>query len=295
MRHNDRNYVGVALATLLTCSLLLASVIALRGSRIHLVHLADMVPILIPISLMFGVSAYCFMRQRMLRIGWASWYLAICLLGWFAMSLAQYAAALGGRSDMSSAFVAADYALGFDWPAYCAAILSHPAVSAAMLQSYIQIQNEMLALIMLFIILDRRDRMVEYAMITVFCYVMATVLCSLFPTQTAPTAYGRPDLIFDHPLVDQIASLLSSSTVQIETIRGTISFPSLHASGALLAIYLARGIKWLFWPMLAFNAVVITATPVFGGHCPTRCGNFRDCYVGHQAACPNACRPPTLR
>jgi membrane-associated phospholipid phosphatase len=135
-----------------------------------------------------------------------------------------------------------------------------------MLNSYIQIMNEGLALTMLFIFLDRRDRMVEHAMIAVLCYVMATVLCSLFPTQTAPTAYGRPDLILDHPLVDQIAGLLSKSNVQIETIRGTVSFPSLHVSGGLLTIYLSRGIKWLLWPMAAFNAVVIAATPVFGGH-----------------------------
>jgi membrane-associated phospholipid phosphatase len=270
MRHNDRNYVGLALATLLTWGLLLASVIALRGSRIHLVQLADMAHTmahtLIPISLMFGVSAYGFIRQRTFRIAWASWYLAIFLLGCFTMSLAQYAAALGGRPDMSNVFVAADYALGFDWPAYCDAILSHPIVARVMRFIYAQNLIEMLALTMLLIVLDRRDRMVEYAMIAVLCYIMATVLCSLFPTQTAPTAYGRPDLIFDHPLVDQIAGLLSSSTVQIETIRGTISFPSLHASGALLAIYLSRGIKWLFWPILAFNAVIIAATPVFGGH-----------------------------
>jgi membrane-associated phospholipid phosphatase len=266
MRHNDRNYVGVALATLLTWGFFLSSIITLRGSRIHFVHLADMVHILIPISLMFGVSAYGFIRQRTLRIAWASWYFAIFLLGLVTMSLAQYAAALGGRPDMSNVFVAADYAFGFDWPAYCDAILSHRAVAVAMSTSYVQILTEALALTMLFIILDRRDRMVEQAMIAVLCYVMATVLCSLFPTQTAPTAYGRPDLIFDHPLVDQIAGLLSSSTVQIETILGTISFPSLHASGALMLIYLSRGIKWLFWPMLPFNAVVIAATPVFGGH-----------------------------
>lgn len=266
MRHNDRNYVGLALATLLTWGLILSSVIALRGSRIDLVHLPDIPHILIPILVIFGFAAYCFKRQIMLRFAWASWYLAILLLGWIAMALAQYAAALCGRPEMATAFVAADQALGFDWPAYCVEILSHPAVSAAMFYSYVQIQNEMLALTMLLIVLDRRDRMVEYAMIAVLCYIMATVLCSIFPTQTAPTAYGRPDLIFDHPLVDQIAGLLSSSTVQIETIRGTISFPSLHASGALLAIYLSRGIKWLFWPMLAFNAVIIAATPVFGGH-----------------------------
>ena len=266
MRHNDRNYVGVALATLLTWGLLLASVIALRGSRIGLVHLPDMLFILIPISLMFGVSAYGFLRQRMLRVVWANWYFAICFLSWFAMSIAQYAAVLTDRPDMSIAFVAADYALGFDWPAYCTAILSHRAVALAMSKIYLHLISETLALPMLFIILDRRDRMVEHAMITVLCFVMATILCIFFPAQTAPTAYVRPDLIIDHPLVDQIAVLLSRSTVQIETIRGIVSFPSLHASGALIAIYLSRGMKWLFWPMLAFNAVVIAATPVFGGH-----------------------------
>jgi membrane-associated phospholipid phosphatase len=45
-----------------------------------------------------------------------------------------------------------------------------------------------------------------------------------------------------------------------------VSFPSLHVAGALLVVYLSRGVAWLFWPTLVFNALLVAATPVFGGH-----------------------------
>jgi membrane-associated phospholipid phosphatase len=46
---------------------------------------------------------------------------------------------------------------------------------------------------------------------------------------------------------------------------GIISFPSLHASAALLAIYLVRGLK-LIYPVTVLNLLMLAGTPVFGGH-----------------------------
>jgi membrane-associated phospholipid phosphatase len=37
-------------------------------------------------------------------------------------------------------------------------------------------------------------------------------------------------------------------------------------AASLLAIYLQEAFTWLFWPMAASNAVMIAATPIFGGH-----------------------------
>jgi len=47
---------------------------------------------------------------------------------------------------------------------------------------------------------------------------------------------------------------------------GLVTFPSFHTAMGVIAIYCARGTRWLFWPMLVINLLMIAATPVLGSH-----------------------------
>jgi membrane-associated phospholipid phosphatase len=48
--------------------------------------------------------------------------------------------------------------------------------------------------------------------------------------------------------------------------RGLIGFPSFYAADGFLGGWFARKIKWAFYPLLAFNGMMLLACPIDGGH-----------------------------
>ena len=54
--------------------------------------------------------------------------------------------------------------------------------------------------------------------------------------------------------------------MELENLKGLIAFPSLHTVMALLVAYSVRDIRIVFWPALAWNALMLVSIPVDGGH-----------------------------
>ena len=48
-------------------------------------------------------------------------------------------------------------------------------------------------------------------------------------------------------------------------LLGLVSMPSMHTAVGVLMIAVARR-TWLFWPAFGYGTVMISATPVWGGH-----------------------------
>ncbi len=51
-----------------------------------------------------------------------------------------------------------------------------------------------------------------------------------------------------------------------DEFRGLIAFPSFHTIMALIATYHAREMRWLLYPLLAVNMLILPAVLVHGGH-----------------------------
>jgi membrane-associated phospholipid phosphatase len=49
-------------------------------------------------------------------------------------------------------------------------------------------------------------------------------------------------------------------------VRGLIAFPSYHGVLALIVTFYAWPVRWLRWPVLLTNALVLICTPIQGGH-----------------------------
>ncbi|HZT88934.1 MAG TPA: phosphatase PAP2 family protein [Stellaceae bacterium] len=56
------------------------------------------------------------------------------------------------------------------------------------------------------------------------------------------------------------------SAIDMSNLGGIVSFPSYHAASAVMLAYFLRGVRFLFPAAAAFNAVMIAATPIIGGH-----------------------------
>ena len=49
-------------------------------------------------------------------------------------------------------------------------------------------------------------------------------------------------------------------------MTGLVSFPSYHMTEVVLFTWAGWSVKWLRWPLLALNLVVVVSIPVIGAH-----------------------------
>jgi membrane-associated phospholipid phosphatase len=56
------------------------------------------------------------------------------------------------------------------------------------------------------------------------------------------------------------------SSIDVATLTGIVSFPSYHATSAVLLAYFLRGIRFVFPAAIVFNGVMIVAALPIGGH-----------------------------
>jgi hypothetical protein len=64
------------------------------------------------------------------------------------------------------------------------------------------------------------------------------------------------------------------SVMDFNTIIGLVAFPSFHAGAAVLLATATRNLKWLWFPFLCFNVLILVGTITEGGH------NFADVIGG---------------
>jgi membrane-associated phospholipid phosphatase len=72
----------------------------------------------------------------------------------------------------------------------------------------------------------------------------------------------------DDPYVQQFLALRDGhlKIIDLRQLQGVVQFPSFHLAMAVILTYAVRGIRVLFPVLLAWNALVIAATPLVGGH-----------------------------
>lgn len=54
--------------------------------------------------------------------------------------------------------------------------------------------------------------------------------------------------------------------VDVEHLNGLIAFPSFHAASAILFAFAAWPVRWLRFPGLIINALMLAAMPIHGGY-----------------------------
>ncbi len=55
-------------------------------------------------------------------------------------------------------------------------------------------------------------------------------------------------------------------TLNYGSLNGIIAMPSFHAASAVLLAWGYGGVKWLRWPFLALNIVMLVSAVPIGGH-----------------------------
>jgi hypothetical protein len=168
-----------------------------------------------------------------------------------------------------------DAALGFDWLGYMLWLDRHPMLFEAMDWAYGSLDAYSCAAFVLMLLLVGVARAREFVLLFLLTAVAISTIGLFFPAMTAMNHYApdpnlfqtiRPDLgTYPVAPLERLRNLTAPG-LTLGNMPGLTAFPSFHTTMGVLVIWSARGTRRLFVPMLALNALMIAATPAFGGH-----------------------------
>jgi len=189
---------------------------------------------------------------------------------WFANAAAVLSYLTTGllhRPLLDATFDAADRALGFDWSASYQWLLARPGWMTAATLIYNSAAVQVLVLLITLGLLQQRRHADELFYGFAVSGLLVIVVGALFPSAGAFVSHGAEHAA-GAEYVETYRALRSGQLRRIDLlhVKGLVQFPSFHAVLAGLFVYVSRGLRWLFWPLLLLNMAMLATCPVLGGH-----------------------------
>jgi hypothetical protein len=159
-----------------------------------------------------------------------------------------------------------DRSLGFDWLAVWRWMNEHPAVHAALRIAY-HSGLPQIACVVLILGFGNRRAQLEGFVIAYMAAVLACIAISgAFPAAGPWNHYSLASVIDVSPL-SHFEPLRDGRlrSIDLASMQGLISIPSMHAATAILIVHALRGTRWLA-AAAALNVAMIAGTPIEGGH-----------------------------
>jgi membrane-associated phospholipid phosphatase len=192
---------------------------------------------------------------------------SIDILNYFLLTVA------GPRADMFFAHI--DRALGFDWPSLMLWTAAHPTINAVLRVAYESSLSQIALLVVCLAWTSHPREIYSLCIALAVAGMVAVAIWTIAPSFGAFSVYRLPPAVAAHmPLAldgkyaDQLIALLQHGPDRIapDQLRGLIGFPSFHSVLAILVMWYAWPLRYLRWPALALNTLVLLSTPVQGGH-----------------------------
>lgn len=192
-----------------------------------------------------------------------------------AASLLSYLALTVTGPRIDDLLAQADLALGFHWTAMMVWASEHTFLNAILNAAYLSVMPQTLLLLFFLGLRGKLEQLYGLAFTLAFGATIAVAVWTAFPAFGAFSVFDLPDaveakmgLVLDADYSVILTNLLEHGPGLITPteIRGLVGFPSYHTLQALVLFWYARQEKWLRWPSLALNLVVLVAIPIQGGH-----------------------------
>lgn len=162
--------------------------------------------------------------------------------------------------------VHADNTLGFNQLALIKFVSTHNWLKETFIDGYNSLIPELtiLPLLMAVLLCERRVKVFLFAML--LTYPVGTMIFYFFPTTAPASVMHSVYFTFqEHDTFIKFYQMHHHLKVTTD-MGGLIAFPSFHVIWAVLLIYLVRDKKWLFFPVLLWNLVLIGSTVCLGWH-----------------------------
>jgi hypothetical protein len=192
-----------------------------------------------------------------------------------AFSLLNYLLLTIAGPRVDGVLAAIDRSMGFDWVTVMTIMARHPIANLVLRLCYMSVLPQ-IALLIIALAWSARCENVFRLCVSVAAGAFATVFFwTLFPSFGAFSVYDLPpsvanhlSLALDSRYAHDLVHLLATGPgfISPTSAKGLVGFPSFHGALAMLVAWYARPLKYLRWPAVALNAVVLIATPIQGGH-----------------------------
>lgn len=160
----------------------------------------------------------------------------------------------------------ADRAFGFDWMGWYGFVRGHTLFNRFLLFAYRSLGPQMVVTLFALPLSGMFARNREYLGATALALLLTVAISALLPAESAWVWHGISEPIAPGPWQDFAAMRAGQLTVlDLAQLRGIVTFPSFHASMAVLLAWAARGTR-CGWFSLMLNALMIVSTPTEGGH-----------------------------
>ncbi len=260
----DRLVAGLTfLVFLLGCFTLALNASATRYPGFH--YLPDRWLYLVPLVLAVLIFAMRF-REKSPRL--AFFTKTYCTYFFLAIAFAVLTDGIQFTPfpTIDHALLHADQFIGFNTTALMAWTSRHTIIKQCLEFVYEFLNVEML-LLPLALAWIEAEKQIQLLFITMLVSIFIGGLCYYFFPTSAPVSiiHNPYFLLSEHHTAlkfYEIHHYLSVTTGD----GGLIAFPSFHVVWCILLCYAVRRIKWLFYPLIGINALVIASTLLLGWH-----------------------------
>jgi len=190
----------------------------------------------------------------------ATYVMLFSLYGMIALQL-TYLTATTDLPLQDRLFAAADASLGLDWHTWTLTAFAHPFAIKVLVPVYESPPFQTLVLTGVLALCGPRGRNREFFTSMLLACFATTIISIAVPAFGPSEIFGIPGGW--HAVLTELRS--GDYRVPMPYI-GIISFPSFHASMAVLFTAAVRGNRYLFVPTFCLNAILLIATVVIGYH-----------------------------
>jgi hypothetical protein len=207
----------------------------------------------------------------------ASAVIALSQIAAFAVTLAltSYLALTFNRPLIDGLLYSMDQSLGFDWATAFKFLMSTPLLKHILGLAYNSTQAQIVLLAAALGLAGQTERLEKFMLAFMVGGVMTICLWALYPSYGAATyvytlgaAGGLPGLNAVFRFVEPQLALQSGhlTSITLTELTGVVGAPSFHTVMSLVTVYACASLGKWFWPVAAWNVLVVASVPVFGGH-----------------------------
>lgn len=223
----------------------------------------------------FAAGQFYRLSGRSERIGAALTGTALLVFFTMAISAFNYLLMPITRPSIDPALVRLDALFGYHWPDMIVLAAEYPVLSEVLRYAYLSTMPQIAFLLIVLGLTGRVRDLHDLIAFVAITATMAIVFWGFFPSHGASSQFALPASLEQavNPVVgtaygQELVRLAAEGPGRLvpDEIRGVIGFPSYHSVLALIAVYAARNLKWVFPVFLSINILIIPATLIQGGH-----------------------------
>ncbi len=238
----------------------------------------DYLYIIAPIIGFFGgqkISNYYRYKRNEQKIADVIQGLTEILIYPFILCVLSYCAAYTGFELKTELMVKIDSILGFNWLQVYNNSLQHPILERVLFFAYSSMIPQCILATIIFSLFGNRAWLRIFINAFIILGIITILITVIVPAAEADGFFGVTQVVLingywtsDVPQASHFLNLNKQllHEIPLSNLAGLVTFPSFHAMTGIILTVCFYQIKWLRYPALILNSVLIAATPTVGGH-----------------------------